>query len=482
MANRKKFDELKIEVSASGNIKATYDDFDGATFRESPPEVTIQLHEGQDKEINNDIKKLMRGTLHNEDLELLGEKLFRIIFAKDIREIFDDALNNIEKSEDKRGLRIVIEYPETSVIANWPLELLRRPGPGPIWLSTDERLSLSRKIHLGGTTRTRGRRPPLRILVVVSSPKNKYPVMNGLVLDSILKWAETVQSEEFVEEQNFQRRQVALTQGEEVVESALIEVKLLGKVPDYDRPSGKIYLDCNADYDNFREIISDWRPQILHFIGHGDVRNSQGRLAFVDSFTSNAQWINANDLQQLITAESSRLKLVLLQVCKSASAESRLNLASRMVSLKIPAVVAMQFEIDNYCAVGFASRFYQELARKSDVDYAVQLARHHITQLRDPEKKNPRFWNNREFCTPVIYTVKPATIIDFNSVDTNLDRTIRLPQNPTEKSLQTNPDLLANADMMKKTDQMNPLDSAIPLSEGGSKPEPGLPPRGRMPG
>ncbi len=419
MAERKLFDLLKIEISDNDNdLKATYEDFENNNSDESPPGVKLNLHEGDEEEINSAIKKLNKGQLRGEDLELLGNKLFRILFPEEIRKIFEEALTSIDRSEGKRVLRIVIEYPERSRIAKWPLELLRRSTPNPIWLATDERLSLSRKIRYGGKIKSGVREPPLRVLLVVSAPKKKPGVMSVEVMESIFNWAEQARMDYPVSEQRSRAERAQIKPGEEAEENAPIEVQLLGRVPDFARPKGKVYLDLPASYANFTEVFKELQPQVLHFIGHGDVQKGQGRLAFVNPQTEEEpQWIYASDMAQLITSGSSSLKLVVLQVCKSATSESQLNLASRMVSLNIPAVVAMQFEIDNYCAVEFASHFYQALARKNDVDYAVQLARFHITQTEDPMKKLPLFWRNREFCTPVIYTYKPGkpgTLIESN--------------------------------------------------------------------
>lgn len=410
------FDEFVLEVFENDTLKVTYQarsEASGDDDREiyESPIVRMNLQPGFEEENAIDLQDLKKGKLKGKRLELLGERLYRILFPEEIHKLFEQALNNIAAKPDERGLRIIIAYPENSRVARWPLETLHSPSLN-IWLSTDTRLSLTRKI-IGRTWRPANKTPPLKILVVVSSPKKKAGVMSTRFLESLIEWAERPASRRLAEASALKTQQIATLAEEETIQSAPIEVKVLGQIPDFDPKSAAsdIYLDLPAGFQNFVEIVKNWKPQVLHFIGHGDVKGEEGRLAFVNPITGLAELVTAKQFSQLIIPGSS-LRLVVLQVCKSADVDVQLSLAFSMVRMNIPAVVAMQFEIENYCAVEFVSHFYQELAHRKDVDYAVQLARNHITQLSDPVTKSPLFWSNREFCTPVVYTIKPGTIID----------------------------------------------------------------------
>jgi hypothetical protein len=414
------FDEFRLEVYENDTLKVTYEalsEIGDVDDRESYESKSVPLHlqPGDDLEIAVAIDELKKGKLKGQRLELLGDRLYRILFPDEIHKRFEQALRNIARHPNERGLRIIIAYPDDSRVARWPLEVLHCPSPD-VWLATDMRLSMSRKIT-GGRYIPREKNPPLKILVVVSSPKRKAGVMSTKLLESLVEWAELTHKKSSKEERGSRPRYLETLAEEEIGDSTPIEVQVLGQIEGFepkDKNASTVYLDCPAGYQEFVEKVKTWKPQVLHFIGHGDVRGDQGRLAFVNPLTGLAEWVTAKQFSQLIIP-GSLLQLVVLQVCKSADADVQLSLALSMVDLDIPAVVAMQFEIDNYCAVEFASHFYQTLAQRKAVDYAVQLARFHITQVPDPDTKRPLFWSNREFCTPVVYTYKPVTIIETSS-------------------------------------------------------------------
>jgi len=424
---RLKFDEFLLEVLDNDIIKVAYktkseleDDINSSEDNTSSYEEKISkldLSPTDEQAIKVDLDELKKRKLTATRLEMLGKRLYKILFHPEIHNLFVLALNNLGTHSDERNLRIIIAYPEGSKVARWPLEALHCPSPD-IWLATDTRLSLTRKLT-GGRWKSPIKKPPLKILVVVSSPLKKPEVMSTAVLESLIDWAESTRVKPASEEKRSEfRRQQAQP---EIVSSASaqIEVKVLGQINDFKSKSNTpstIYLDRPAGLPVFTNLITTWKPQVLHFIGHGDVHEELGRLAFVNEHNGEAQWIDAKQLAQYIIPTRG-LQLVVLQVCKSADSDAQLSLATSMIRNDIPAVVAMQFEIEKYCAIAFVSHFYQMLAERNDVDYAVQLARNHITLIYNPGTHEMQQWNNREFCTPVIYTRMPGTIIELVSVD-----------------------------------------------------------------
>ncbi len=274
-------------------------------------------------------------------------------------------------------------------------------------------MTLSRKIVLESQRYRRGNKtPPLKIMVVVSSPTDLGPVMSGKVLDAIVNLVRASDQPDASPGQTQRLPSRPLVgSGSGAARSARIEVKVLGIVEDFDIPSEEeMYLGLPATSEAFTELIEEWNPQILHFIGHGEIREGAGCLAFVHPITHNAEWVPAGNLVQRLHTAELTLRLVVLQACKSA--ESQLSLASRLISLNIPAVVAMQFEIENHTAAAFASCFYDAISRQAEIDHAVQLARSSITQVRDPKTGMPLNWESGQFCTPVLFSFKPAVIID----------------------------------------------------------------------
>ncbi|UCH97362.1 MAG: SIR2 family protein, partial [Candidatus Aminicenantes bacterium] len=72
------------------------------------------------------------------------------------------------------------------------------------------------------------------------------------------------------------------------------------------------------------------------------------------------------------------------------------GIASLVVQMNVPAVVAMQYQVSNITAQRFALEFYRRLAGNEPVDKAVQEARRHIAL-------GPAGFKSRDFATPVLF-------------------------------------------------------------------------------
>jgi tetratricopeptide (TPR) repeat protein len=146
-----------------------------------------------------------------------------------------------------------------------------------------------------------------------------------------------------------------------------------------------------ATIDNLSERIRNFRPHIVHFMGHGNV----DRLMFEDDTgSSTSVAINLRN--------DPSLRLVVLNACKAGGvskglvgAEARMGVARSLAKAGIPAIVAMQFSISNGAAIVFAERFYKVLAEERPVDEALTWAR---IAMQD---KLP--CGSLEWATPVLY-------------------------------------------------------------------------------
>jgi len=383
-----KYDEFTLvinQVAQYDEIRATWNQADGGRKPERA-DLRLAPHE---RDITRYLIGLLRyGKLEGDEegLRLLGESLYRALFPEHIDRLFREAVDAVRRQqyngqEDKR-LRVLIEVESSYYqVANWPLEFLRCTAEGGYWLATaKDLLTLSRRLIFPGQ-KVEGLQhysPPLRVLVVVSKPRGESGVMTT-VIEDIAKWA---------------------------AKDPALEVKLLGRLEERELVTGMNYLNELATFGNISREIIEFKPHVLHFIGHGKTEKYHGCLGLVNSYTEKVEWCSASDFLQLLTA--SPLRLVVLQACESAmdtTGSGFMSLAAYLVQRNIPAVVAMQFEIRNIHATDFASGFYAELARGVDVDVAVQTGRWNISFPGGGR------WQERHFGTPVLFVINAQGII-----------------------------------------------------------------------
>jgi CHASE2 domain-containing sensor protein len=158
-------------------------------------------------------------------------------------------------------------------------------------------------------------------------------------------------------------------------------------------------LEKDVTYSAIRDALRDENFHVLHFIGHGEFRNELPFLV-LDDGAGGSESIDHERFGGLFTNHST-MKLVLLNSCKGAqvsSTEPLLGMASQLVKCGIPAVIAMQYEIGDDQAIGFAREFYGSLFKGSDkgrVEIAVSHARNCLLQ---------DFPGDRVIGTPVLFS------------------------------------------------------------------------------
>lgn len=405
------YDEFSIHIRANGDVEAKVEiRKKWSDFKTSQLSVSVT----EQKYMMRDIEKLQQGELKSKDLQILGEALYSFLFTPEIGDLFERAVREVreynktikkEETKQLKRLRVSIAVDQESEVMRWPLEFLRGPSG---WLATDIDLTLSRRIVFEkGFVNLRSNIPPLKVLIMVSKPQGLEGVLSAKVIEEIASWAKPKKDTEAVS--RLPREQLrSASRSEAGEEQTKVQVKLLGKVDDFERDiPGIKYLDLPATYTNLREIASsNWNPHVLHFIGHGkvDERAREGSLAMVGP-DDGVDWCNSTQFVEVLVKLEPRL--VVLQACESASPGTGpgfLSLAAHLVQHNIPAVVAMQFEIRNDYATLFSSEFYRTLAEGWEVDAAVQRGRWKIPtdQVR---------WNERHFGTPALFMLSPSGII-----------------------------------------------------------------------
>src|SRR5207245_2283452 len=117
---------------------------------------------------------------------------------------------------------------------------------------------------------------------------------------------------------------------------------------------------------------------ILHFIGHGGFLSStdEGVLVFENEI-GESRLLSGHDLGVLLQDESS-IRLVVLNSCEGARGSLRdafSGTAQSLIRRRVPAVIAMQFEITDAAAIKFSQAFYGAIANNYPVDAALAEAR-----------------------------------------------------------------------------------------------------------
>ena len=141
---------------------------------------------------------------------------------------------------------------------------------------------------------------------------------------------------------------------------------------------------------------------ILHFVGHsGYVEDAAsadggGGVIYLENEDHSQAPISDSQLVNLLGDQDS-LRLVVLNSCEGARTSVRdpfAGIATSIVALGIPAVVAMQFEITDDAAIAFSEELYGSLiAREETIDVAVAEARKAVfTEV-----------NETEWATPVLF-------------------------------------------------------------------------------
>jgi len=167
------------------------------------------------------------------------------------------------------------------------------------------------------------------------------------------------------------------------------------------RLAGKITVDLLeglATQKAIRIALRKKEYHIFHYAGHGAFENDQAFI-HLDHEWQSTEAMDAEAFAHFFTDYPST-RLVFLNACEGATRSARqalVGIAPQLVFRGAPAVIAMQYRIDNDEAILFAAEFYAELGSARDggqVEVALSRARKALLQERPGR---PAFGN------PVLY-------------------------------------------------------------------------------
>ncbi len=317
--------------------------------------------------------------LVHTDAEQLGSELGTALFDDVIGASYIDAQRVAAAAG--RGLRLTLSLGATPELLSVPWELLYRR---PRFLASQRHTPIVRFLDVGDVPAALPIDGPVRVLGVVSSPA-------GLAALDV--------------EDERARVEAAL---DSMIDRGLVELEW-----------------CDpATPRSLRHCLRDGTFHILHFVGHSDF-DATGEGALYLSDEDGQPTAVTDAVLTALLGDQTSLRLVVLNSCKGARTtltDPFSGIATSLVALGLPAVVAMQFSISDDAAIVFAEELFTSLVgRQYPIDAAVSEARKAIfAEVSEIEWATPvlflRAFDGRlfEFAaepTAIPLKVAPMTVI-----------------------------------------------------------------------
>jgi len=263
----------------------------------------------------------------------LGGELGDALFGQVIGASYLDAQRTA--AADGKGVRLTLSLGATPELLSVPWELLYRR---PRFLASQRHTPVVRYLEVGDVPPPLPIEGPVRVLGVVASPNGLTPL-------------------------------------DVVDERARVEQALKGMI---DRGLVELQWCDPATRRSLRVCLGDGVFHILHFVGHSDFDASGDGAIYLLDKDGGPDPVNESVLTTLLGDQTS-LRLVVLNSCKGARTtltDPFSGIATALVELGLPAVVAMQFSISDAAAIVFAEELFTSLiGRQYPIDAAVSEAR-----------------------------------------------------------------------------------------------------------
>ncbi len=318
--------------------------------------------------------------------EALGGKLMRLLFpaGSPARETYRDRLRQA-RTRGLEGVRIRLQL-ATQALVNLPWELLRQDG---VDLALSRETPILRAVRPLRPAPRVPVDPPLRILVVVATPRGLSP------LQAEAEW------------------RALETAMEDLVARGFVTLERI-------RGRGPNAAQTGPGWPEIQRALRTRRPHIFHFVGHGGIdQEGRGKL-YLAGPEGKAEAIDAAQLGTLL-GDHPTLALAVLNACRGArqgGGEPFASPAATLARRGVQAVVSMQNDIGDRAALLFASHFYESLARQG---LGVEAA---TVEARKAMRLGTR---DGQWSTPALYLqAESGHLFDF-AWRRQLFRPLRLP-------------------------------------------------------
>jgi hypothetical protein len=304
-------------------------------------------------EVAEALADLEEQDLDQAGLVSLGEQLSdRLLPLGPVRDLFKEAVKRSGRDKGVR-LRLLIHEPRLAQLP-WEFSYLQMHGgekDRTHFLVLNPQISLVRheplpEAHpsLIGTTPER-----LRLVAAMANPKA--------------------------------HEQLKLKEEKRVIEKALSGFNIDGVTIEWDS------IIEDATPDDLRIALQS-KADLFHFAGHGEFQEQDidphagepmgmGSIVLVkDKKNGEPFWLGAKELA--VYLQNAGVRLAVLGACESGRRDgisAWTGVASALVERGMPAVVAMQYKVDDKRAIAFSQTFYASLASGLSVDEAVSAGR-----------------------------------------------------------------------------------------------------------
>jgi RNA-directed DNA polymerase len=316
-------------------------------------------------EINilNSLKLLNNGVLILNRKDIVGERIFHSLFSGEIAKILYQSLNQLRFN--KKPIELQLRFSERdTLLMRVPWELMYDGEP----LLINGAISLSRYIINSSPPPVFPAPKNLRILFIESRPKGLKPLLK----------------------ENFEFN-VLHEELKELIDSKKVVLQKLSP------PS----------FSKLEAILEEFKPNILHFDGHGgflrecpycqtynSIRNNSCHnpackctisdvvpsscLAFEDGELGGLDFIKSEQLSTIL--HKSNIKIAILSACRSGTMGETVysSVGPALIRTGIPVVIAMQLPIYANHAKAFVQGFYQSLLTSQSISDAVYKGRRKI--------------------------------------------------------------------------------------------------------
>lgn len=291
--------------------------------------------------------------------EEIGSELFHALISQDIRRQWDKSLSTVRSKG--MGLRLLLRLGSVPELEGWPWELLYDRSHGG-FLSLSGETAVVRYLESPKPTlpETEKSALPLKILVVIANPADCDRI------DGEGEW---------------DRLNRALKR---LVADGKVRIERL-------HPPTLPALE--------KAMSRSWN--IVHFVGHGQFEEGEGRLVLEDE-EGRRQEVPGRALRVLLERQKD-LRLAVLNSCvgaKTSPDDVFAGVAQSLVRAGVPAVVAMRSRISDRAALAFAERFYEALAKDLPIEGALAEARWAMHGNGE----------DLEWSTPLLYMRAPVSI------------------------------------------------------------------------
>jgi len=329
--------ELTTGVQVVQQADREYVDLEIRILRQQTDGYLVEITLNGQQEFRGYLSADVVSKVFRSDRAAAGSRLFDALFDdSDLR----DAWGQAKGKEVPRHIRLWIDVdaPELHAL---PWEVMQE---GEVMLAAGTDTPFSRYMPddspWGGAVAER----PIRVLAVISNPQDLR--------------------------ERYELSPVDVGAEREILQSALA---IVGE--------GEIkldFLDAPVTLERLEQALREGY-HVLHFVGHGAFSIRRGQAAvYLQDGDGNARLVRDEDLVRMLARLGTRPALVTLVACQSATrstADAFAGLGPRLVSIGIPAVLAMQDAVAIETARVFEATFYKRLLAHGCVDLAANEAR-----------------------------------------------------------------------------------------------------------